>query len=76
MAETVPAKRSFADDQLFTMKTAHFKEIMKTEDFWWYYIAQMESGKKDFAEAAISYRTHFVLKEKRFQEAPKGTNDA
>ena len=42
------------------MKAGQFQKIASTEDFWWYYIAQMELGKKDLAEAIVSYQENHI----------------
>jgi len=60
VAEKTPEPRTRAQDQLFAMKAGQIQKIASTEDFWWYYIEQMESGKKDFAEAVVSYHENYA----------------
>lgn len=55
IAEKTPQPRTRAEDRLFAMKASQFQKILGTGDFWWYYIAQLESGNKDFADAVVSY---------------------
>ncbi len=55
IAEKTPQPRTPAEDHLFAMKTGQFQKLLGTGDFWWYYIAQLEAGKTDFAEAVVSY---------------------
>lgn len=76
IVETSPLQRTRAEDQLFAMKSTEYQKIANTEDFWWYYIAQLESGQKDFAEAVVQYRSEFFLKGKQFKcasEEARGT---
>ncbi len=74
VAEKKPHVHSRADDQLFAMKSGQFQKIANTEGFWWYYIAQLESGNKDFAAAAVEYQRDYFSKGKAFvhPDAPKG----
>jgi hypothetical protein len=58
--EKSPEPRTRAQDQLFAMKSAQFLKLANTEDFWWYYIEQLETGRKDFAEAVISYYENYA----------------
>lgn len=55
VSEKVPSKFTPAQDRLFTMKSSKFQEIMKNEDFWWYFIARMEAGHHDIATAVLGY---------------------
>ena len=69
MAETTPQRRTRAEDRLYAMKTTQFQKIANTKDFWWYYIAQLESGQKDFAQAVVQYRKEFFIKGQQFKGA-------
>lgn len=73
IAEKKPETRSRAEDQLFAMKSGQFQKIANTEGFWWYYISQLKSGKRDFAAAVVEYQREFVLKGKTFK-GPDGEN--
>ena len=53
--EKTPTKFTTTQDRLFTMKAAKFQEMLKKEDFWWYFIARMENGQQDIAEAVLGY---------------------
>ena len=72
IAENKPQKRSIAEDQLFALRSSDAKLVMSSEDFWWYYIDQVEKGNRDFAVSAIRYRTVFLLKERTFREPSNG----
>lgn len=67
IAEKKPEVRSQAEDQLFAMKTGQFQKIANTEGFWWYYISQLEAGKRDFAAAVVEYQEDFASKGKTFK---------
>jgi AbiV family abortive infection protein len=58
--EKTPAKFTTAQDRLFTMKSAKFQEMLNTEDFLWYYIARMEAGQQDIAEAVLGYERDHI----------------
>lgn len=60
ISEKTPEPRTRSQDQLFAMKAGLFQKIASTEDFWWYYIEQLEAGKKDLAEAVMSYQENFA----------------
>ena len=75
IAEKKPEIRSRAEDQLFVMKSEQFQEIANTEDFWWYYIAQLESEKRDFPAAVVEYQRDFVLRGRTFKRPDEGTGD-
>src|SRR5690606_20575371 len=67
VAKNQPVPRTLAEDQLFAMKPTQYHEIANTEDFWWYYIAELEAGKRDWAAAVVTYRREFVLKGRQFR---------
>jgi AbiV family abortive infection protein len=67
VAEKTPEPRTRAQDQLFAMKLGQFQKIANTEDFWWYYIAQLESGNQGLAEAVIEYQKEYMMKGKQFK---------
>ena len=71
IAEKKPEARSRAEDQLFSMKPGQFQKMANTEGFWWYYIAQLEAGNRDFAAAAVAYQRDYLLKGKTFERADK-----
>lgn len=55
-----PAAFTNAQNRLFTMKSAKFRELLSTADFWWFYISRMEAGQLDIAEAVIRYELDHV----------------
>jgi hypothetical protein len=75
IAEKKPETRSRAEDQLFAMKSGQFQKMANTEGFWWYYIAQVESGKRDFAAAAVAYQREYFSKGKTFIRPDEGKGD-
>jgi AbiV family abortive infection protein len=75
LAENAPERRTAAEDGLFAMKRTQFQKISNTEDFWWYYVHQVESGNKDFADAVMSYQQRYVKTGTVFQTS-KGPSDA
>ena len=69
VSEKTPSKFTSAQDRLFTMKSAKFQEMLKTEDFWWYFISRMEAGQKDIAEAVFDYERDHIKTGTRFRPA-------
>jgi hypothetical protein len=41
---------------------------MNNPDFWWFYLAEAEAGRKDLAATVIAYREQFELAKKKFRE--------
>ncbi len=75
VAEKTPETRSRAEDEMFAMKSAQFQKMANTEGFWWHYIAQLESGKRDFAAAAVAYQRDYFSKGKTFERPEGGKSD-
>jgi hypothetical protein len=69
VSEKTPTKFTPAQDRLFTMKSAKFQEMLKTEDFWWYFISRMEAGQEDMAEAVSEYERDHIKTGKPFGSA-------
>jgi AbiV family abortive infection protein len=67
--EKTPVKFTAAQDKLFTMKSRKLKEMMNTEDFWWYYISRAEAGQRDFAEAVLGYERDHIKTSTLFRPA-------
>jgi AbiV family abortive infection protein len=67
--ETQPQQITRAMDALFTMKGNHVKKVLKTENFWWYYIARREAGNLDWAEAIVGYDKDHVQRGTLFKNA-------
>lgn len=70
LVEKTPATFTTAQDRLFTMKSAKFQELLKIEDFWWYYISRMEAGQQDIAEAVLGYERDHIKTGMPFCPAP------
>lgn len=66
--EKAPARFTTAQDRLFTMKSAKLQALMDTEDFWWYYISQMEAGQQDLAEAVLGYERDHIKTGTQFRD--------
>lgn len=67
VSSVTPKRRSHSKDVLFVMKEDQRKEVFNSEDFWRYYIAELQSSKKDWAIAMAEYWQRFMSKGKRFQ---------
>jgi AbiV family abortive infection protein len=67
--EKTPFKFTSAQDRLLTMKPAKFREMLNTEDFWWYLISRMEAGQQDIAEAVFGYERDHIKTGTRFRPA-------
>ncbi|MBD3804027.1 hypothetical protein BMG00_13880 [Thioclava marina] len=70
MIDKTPAKFTTAQDRLFTMKSAKFREMLKKEDFWWYYISRLEAGQQDIAEAVLGYERDHIETGTLFRTVP------
>jgi AbiV family abortive infection protein len=66
LLEKLPAKFTPEQDRMFTMKSGKFQEMLKREDFWWFYIARMENGQNDLAEAVLTYERNHLATSKAF----------
>lgn len=42
------------------MKSGKFQDMLKKDDFWWYYISRMEAGEQDLAEAVCGYERDHI----------------
>jgi AbiV family abortive infection protein len=69
VCEKAPAQFTSAQDRLFTMKSAKFRKMLNTEDFWWYYIARMETGRQDIADAVLGYEQEHIKTGTQFRTA-------
>lgn len=70
LKEKQPPPVTRAHDRLFTMKTKQFQQILNTEDFWWYFIARIEAGNSDWAEAVLGYEKDHMRTGVLFKKAP------
>ncbi len=55
-----PFKFTVAQNRLFTMKASKLQAMLNTKEFWLYFIARMEAGEKDIAEAVLGYERDHV----------------
>lgn len=60
VTERAPPDVTSFQDKLFTMKSAKFRQMLSTEDFWWYFVSRMEAGHPDLADAAIGYERDHI----------------
>lgn len=67
VAERAPAQVTAAQDRLFAMKSSRLLALLNTEDFWWFFIAQMESGNRDLAESVQRYERDYIRAGKTFR---------
>lgn len=70
VVEKTPATFTVAQERLFLMKSTKFQDLLKIEDFWRYYIARMEAGQQDLAEAVLGYERDHVGTGTPFCSAP------
>jgi AbiV family abortive infection protein len=71
--EKAPATFTAAHDQLFTMKPGKYRRVLNSEDFWWYYIARMEAGQQDMAEAVLGYEQEYGKTGTQFRAAEQAS---
>lgn len=60
VVEKTPQQFTNAHDRLFTMKSRKFREMLNNVDFWWYFIARMEAGHQDMADAVLGYERDHI----------------
>ena len=60
VSEKTPFEFTSAQDRLLTMKSANFKEMLNTEDFWRYCNSRMEADQHDLAEAVVGYERDYI----------------
>jgi AbiV family abortive infection protein len=65
--EQEPPEITHALDKIFTMKSAYFREILSSKEFWFYYVARVESGDKGLAEAVCGYEKDHVRSGESFK---------
>jgi AbiV family abortive infection protein len=53
--EQAPPGITHALDKIFTMKSAYFRQILSSKEFWFYYAARVESGDHSLPEAVCAY---------------------
>jgi len=65
-----PPKRTSHQDKFMCINKKNLKELFNTEDFWEFYIHQLEQGNSAFESSVVTYHDGFYKKRKKF----KGTN--
>jgi AbiV family abortive infection protein len=65
--ESTPNVKTRVQDAFFALKPTVYRQMMNTEDFWWYYISRMEAGGKAFETATIDYQKKFASKNLKFK---------
>jgi AbiV family abortive infection protein len=73
VADRSPTKFTPVQDQLFALKPAKYQRTMKNPDFWWFFLAELESGRPDLAASVISYRERFELAGLKFRSDARDT---
>ncbi len=63
-----PAKRTSHQDKLLCIKQKTLTEMLNTEDFWEFYINELEQGNESFDKAAVTYHDSFYKKKKVFKQ--------
>jgi AbiV family abortive infection protein len=70
-----PLQRSKHEDIFYGMKKKDLNKLFNNEDFWWFFIANMERDDKDFSKSAVVYQREYLSKGKKFKAAEKLNND-
>ena len=61
-----PRKTIKYDDKLYCLNTDKITKMMNTEDFWEYYIDQLNQGNNDHAMTSVKYYDEYFSKNKTF----------
>jgi len=61
-------KRNTYEDKLLCIKQKTLTDMLNTEDFWEYYIDQLEKGNTEYAHAVITYHDGYFKKSKLFKQ--------
>lgn len=69
VAEAKPIKPTPSQDRIFTMKAAKFQEVLSTKDFLLYYVARLEAGLQDIAEAVLAYERDHIKTGRPFHDS-------
>jgi len=70
-----PTQRTKDEDSFYGMKGNTTTKLFNTEDFWWFYIANMEAGENDLSRSVIQYQHEFLSKGRLFKGAGSSNND-
>lgn len=63
-----PNKRTSHQDKLLCIKQNTLSKMLNTEDFWEFYIKQLEQGNNSFDKAAVTYHDSFYKKKRLFNQ--------
>jgi AbiV family abortive infection protein len=58
------------DDRLFTFKSTALHAILKSKDFWSYFLDRFERGEKNWAETVLQYETDYRSRGLSFRKPP------
>lgn len=67
--ENTPGKRNSYEDKLICLKQNTMTAMLSTEDFWEYFITQLEGGDNSYAKAVVTYHDVYYKKSKLFKAA-------
>ena len=70
IAANRPVAISPSDDRLLTFKSTALHAIVKSQDFWWYFLDRFERGEKNWAETVLQYETIYRSKGLSFRKPP------
>lgn len=70
-----PMQRSAHDDAFYGMKSNKTSQLFNNEDFWWFYIANMEAGDNDLAKSVVTYQREYLSKGKTFKVSDESSNN-
>ncbi len=70
--EKQPPNKSSDEDAFYCMKDSRVSELFNNEDFWWFYISNMESGENDISASIVRYQREYLSKGKLFK-IPEGS---
>jgi AbiV family abortive infection protein len=59
-----------SDDRLFTLRSTQLNAIVKSPDFWWYFLDRLERGEKNWADTVLQYEAHYRSKGLSFRKPP------
>ena len=66
--KNVPPKRSSYQDKFMCIKQSTLTELISNEDFWEFYIRQLEKGESALDKAVVTYHDVYYQKQKRFKQ--------
>lgn len=69
LATKTPSESTSEQDRFFVLSQHKVRQILETEDFWWYYLSCVESGNWDIAGAAAAYLSEYAGKKTPFKRS-------